>query len=843
MKTENNTHTRPESHKLIYETAPEFWQDGFPIGNGHFGGLAYQPDGAVLEIAVSKLDVWKRNIKTRPFVAFDRIRKLAANDPEQLNRELRAEFAPAEEAEFACFKPCGRLRIALDYWAIDPSASIFYKRQELSLEQGLVRGSYELSGKAMSHETVVDPEENIIVVSLHDTWLHPGLKFPYSQNIKLYRLPDPEAGTIKTYFSEGIAYIEFDFKEDFKSIIAFKVSGSDTKSPIRDSHSVSLDVMLDYAEKSPKDYTVYLTVVTSSDEPGDLQEAAKRKLLKAEQRGFASIKQRAADFWRQFWDQSSVRFGNLSLESLWYFSLYQFAASSRGNTAPGLFGLWNAERSAPWNGDYHGDINMAMTYWPIFAINHLELGEPFFKTFDKIAETAIQHTREVYRIDGLKFPIATCETGEEMTPGNYRMMQCTSAFYALLYWNSYLYSQDKNLLKERIFHILEECSKFYLAISEEQADGSLLIGPSWSPEQGPCPAWNVNNDLGLIKPLWEAYLKACDELAISTKYIKQVKRALEIFPEYPQKEGEFSDSLTANDFTELNHPGLLAMVVPGNDVDADSDLAPVALKSLHNYLKHTNRKSFSDRLSSACDLTWVWLLAVAVRLRDTEYAEHILMDIGIAEYLKPNGMFGFLGGGFFKSIEEKRKAYNVKESAIHALLGLSNSFRGRELTMSMLQQASGFLFAVNEMLLQSHNGIIRIFPAVAECLGANCSFDNFRTEGAFLVSAQRNNKLTSSIKITSITGTTCKLRIYDIPDYKKLILKNSCSNMVEAERSELNTWSFKTQVGISYYWQRDWDAKENISEPVPASEIRQFICGNKKNKVKYGKEGALFQRF
>ena len=200
MKTDKMTHSRAASHDLIYETAPEFWQDGFPVGNGHFGALVYQPDGAALEIAVSKLDVWKKNIKTRPFVNFERVRELAVNDPEQLNKELRKEFAPAEEAEFACFKPCGRLRIDLDYWAIDPSASIFDKRQELSLEQGLVRGSYELSGKAMSHETVVDPEENIIVVSLHDTWLHPGLKFPYSQNIKLYRLPDPEAGYYQNIF-------------------------------------------------------------------------------------------------------------------------------------------------------------------------------------------------------------------------------------------------------------------------------------------------------------------------------------------------------------------------------------------------------------------------------------------------------------------------------------------------------------------------------------------------------------------------------------------------------------------------------------------------------------------
>ncbi|MCX6983541.1 MAG: hypothetical protein NT118_02155 [Lentisphaerae bacterium] len=844
MSAEKVANLRVAGHNLIYETAPEFWQDGFPTGNGHFGGLVYQPHGAVLEIAVSKLDVWQRILKIPPFIKFDRVRELAKSDQEQLNRELNTEFSVEGESQLACFKPCGRLRIEMDRWAIiDHGATIFDKRQELSLAEGCVKGSYELSGKAVSHEIVTDPSENIMAVSMSDTWRHRLLKYPYTQNIGLYRLYDPEAGEVKPGFDGGVGYIRFDFKEEFKCVMAFLVDGVSLSGQITDSHSVAADAVLDY-DKSPRliNYSVYVTVVTSFDTDGDLLFAAKLKLEKAASEGFASIRKRVADYWFDFWRKSSVHFSNTSLESVWYFSLYQFASTSRGDAAPGLFGLWNADRSAPWQGDYHGDINMVMTYWPVFTLNHLELGRPFFETFDRIAKTAEAETKKYYQIDGIKFPVASGDTGKEMVPGYYRMMQCTSAFYARLYWSWYLYTRDTELLEKRIFPIIEGCVKYYLAISEIQPDGRLLIGPSWAPEQGPFPAWNTNNDLGLIKPLWKAYKEACSILKINPPHLEKVREYLEIFPEYPQKEGEFIDSLTADGFIGLNHPGLLAMVVPGNDVDADSELATTAKLTMHNYLSRTNRKSFSDRQSSACDLTWPWLLAVAVRLRDTEFAQRMLMDIGIAEFLKPNGMFAFIGGGCFRSVKEKRAAYDVDSRAPHALLSLSSNIHGRKMTMSMIEQSSAYLFAVNEMLLQSHNGIIRIFPAVPECIGPDCAFRNFLAEGAFTVSARRVNGKTDKIVVTSQMQAECRLRIYDIQDSEEIVLHAFSGNVVRPCRIAPNTWMFAGAAGEKYIWSRDNDWEDFEMPPPEKPKIRNFHNGSKKLTITYGRRGTLRNR-
>ncbi|HOH31274.1 MAG TPA: hypothetical protein PLC40_16455, partial [Candidatus Hydrogenedentes bacterium] len=58
---------------------------------------------------------------------------------------------------------------------------------------------------------------------------------------------------------------------------------------------------------------------------------------------------------------------------------------------------------------------------------------------------------------------------------------------------------------------------------------------------------------------------------------------------------------------------------------------------------------------------------------------------------------------------------------------------------------------LNEMLLQSHAGVIRVFPAIPKSWD-NVSFSTLRAAGAFLVSASRENSRTTSITIQSETG-------------------------------------------------------------------------------------------
>ena len=242
-----------------------------------------------------------------------------------------------------------------------------------------------------------------------------------------------------------------------------------------------------------------------------------------------------------------------------------------------------------------------------------------------------------------------------MTPSYYRLMQCSTGFYADMYRKAAEWNPDRDFIVNEIFPVLESAAEYYLHLTERGEDGKLHIGPSWAPEQGTIPAWNVSNDLGLIKPLWESVVKYDRIYKLNSEIAKKAAEALSEFPEYPQKDGEFLDSESESGRTDLCHPGYLACVIPGDDVDADSELADVAHKTLVCHLDHTCRKPLAGKIGSGCDLTWGWLFAAAVRMRDKSYANIMLKDVGLIDFVKSNGMFAFNGGRLFNSIEEKRR--------------------------------------------------------------------------------------------------------------------------------------------------------------------------------------------
>jgi len=65
--------------------------------------------------------------------------------------------------------------------------------------------------------------------------------------------------------------------------------------------------------------------------------------------------------------------------------------------------------------------------------------------------------------------------------------------------------------------------------------------------------------------------------------------------------------------------------------------------------------------------------------------------------------------------------------------------------------------SLQDMLLQSHNNIIRVFPAVPAAW-TNAAFHNFLAEGAFLVSAERKNGRTQWVRVKSLAGEPCRIQ-------------------------------------------------------------------------------------
>ena len=180
-------------HDLIYEIPPRNWEDGFPIGNGHFGGMVWQPeDPDRIVFGITKLDVWDYRYEEPIVVPFDRYRELVKTDPKQAVREIYEE--PVYEAPYPCPKPCGRLSIGIDEGFLPLNATLFTQNQRLRLDKATVECEYELSTKAVKLEGFVATDRNVLVIHVENTWVHGRFKAPHTQSISLEREIDGNLG-------------------------------------------------------------------------------------------------------------------------------------------------------------------------------------------------------------------------------------------------------------------------------------------------------------------------------------------------------------------------------------------------------------------------------------------------------------------------------------------------------------------------------------------------------------------------------------------------------------------------------------------------------------------------
>ncbi|MFH1716694.1 MAG: glycoside hydrolase family 95-like protein, partial [Planctomycetota bacterium] len=125
-----------------------------------------------------------------------------------------------------------------------------------------------------------------------------------------------------------------------------------------------------------------------------------------------------------------------------------------------------------------------------------------------------------------------------------------------------------------------------------------------------------------------------------------------------------------------------------------------------------------------------WLANIAARARDGEKAEEALEIFSTAFCLRSS---------FHCNGDQSGTGYS--------------NFRYRPFTLEGNFAAAAGL---QEMLLQSYSGDIRVFPAIPAAW-KDVSFTTLRAEGAFLVSAERREGQTRRVTIVAEKGGTCRL--------------------------------------------------------------------------------------
>jgi alpha-L-fucosidase 2 len=175
-----------------------------------------------------------------------------------------------------------------------------------------------------------------------------------------------------------------------------------------------------------------------------------------------------------------------SLAALYFqYGRYLLIASSRpGGLPANLQGIWAEEIQAPWNADWHLNVNVQMNYWPAEVANLTELHQPLFALIASLQAPGSRTAKAYYGARGWVAHVITNPWGFT-SPGEAASWGSTtsgSAWFCQHLWDHFLFTRDMAFLKWA-YPILKGSAQFYAdMIIEEPTHNWLVTAPANSPE-------------------------------------------------------------------------------------------------------------------------------------------------------------------------------------------------------------------------------------------------------------------------------------------------------------------------------------------------------------------------
>lgn len=407
-------------------------------------------------------------------------------------------------------------------------------------------------------------------------------------------------------------------------------------------------------------------------------------------------------------------------ELLFDYGRYLLISSSRKGSLPAnLQGLWNTEIQAPWNADYHLNINLQMNYWLANATNLDGLNESMFDYVDRLVENGKVAARQNFGCEGSFLPHATDIWATSFLRSRTAYWGASfgaGAWMMQHYWNHYLFTLDETFLRDRAFPAMQEVAKFYSDwLIENPHTGKLVSAPSSSPEnqfineKGDTVALCLGSakDQQVIHELFTNYLAAAKLLGVENAWTATIAGQLPRLRSGIQVGADGRILEWDKPYREAEpghrHMSHLYAFHPGNQITQyeTPGLVEAVRKSMDYRMAHGGGHTGWSR---------AWLINLQARLLDGELA-HENIQLLLQKSMAPN-LFD-----------------------LHPPFQIDGNF--------------GYTAGVAEMLIQSHERqVIRILPALPQAWETG-SAKGLKARGNITVDIHWKNSRATAVRLVS----------------------------------------------------------------------------------------------
>ena len=704
------------------------WEDCTPVGNGRMG-LSALCGVAQEQLYLNEETIWSTQGEARANPAMKEklalIRQMFVDRKEAQADKLAKSYLADCFTRIRSYEYAGILK--LDLHGSDSCKNYI---RTLDLMRGIAKTEYDKDGSHYIREFFASHPDDVMVyrVTSSNAPLNARIGYEREKCLSVSAHKNLLTAVAKTVFGE------------YHFCVRAKVLTDGT---------VTCDNG-DVVVTNTREFTVLISIATQFRH-GEAFESA----ISFPEADFASLKQRHTEDFLSFMDRADIELPQVpEVEDLpmqermaiykhnkpndnglimqqWQFGRYLLVSSSRPGCLPAnLQGLWSYDLGPAWSCDYHTNINLQCNYWAAETVGLSDCHTALFDYMNAyLLESGKRTAAEGYGTRGcVVHHLSDIYGFTTPADGLWGIWPHGASWLSYHMWEHYLFTQDKNFLKNEGYEFIRQAAIFFLENLVEDSHGYLVYGPSTSPENryqildengDPYACYltlSSTMDVGIIGGLFRNFLDASAVLGIEDEDVRAIRAAKEKMPPFKiSSRGHIQEWIEDYEETEKGHFHLSPCFAMYPDC-AINRSTPELMEAMERTINGRLFGGLNANGYGAVTVGWSmgWLMGLLSRLRRGEDS------FGIA------------------------KEYVMNIANVNSLLDIhAKCFQ--------IDGNMAFVSGVCEMLIQSHEGVISLIPALPQVWHSG-AFRGLHARGNFTLDISWKDLEVREISITPGSG-------------------------------------------------------------------------------------------